>query len=185
MARQQPGGPIMIAGYSFGGAVAYEAARCLAARGRRITFLGILDTSFGRAAGGGTLAWRPRIRWTYRSVFRAVLSRGGLHSTVWRAAAAMTPRAAYRVERALIGLFRERAYHAWKPKVTDIPVWLAVSDDNVSATTPVWAQLCEHRFTLRVPGKHLHIFDPPAAELLCAAFTTAVRNACGTPAKSE
>jgi thioesterase domain-containing protein len=36
-------GTILLAGYSFGGCVAYEAAACLRAQGRQIGFLGLLD----------------------------------------------------------------------------------------------------------------------------------------------
>jgi acetoacetyl-CoA synthetase len=39
----QPTGPLYLAGYSFGGLVAYEMARRFAARGREVAFLGLLD----------------------------------------------------------------------------------------------------------------------------------------------
>jgi acetoacetyl-CoA synthetase len=38
-----PPGPVRLVGYSFGGLVAYEMARRLTARGRAVTFLGLLD----------------------------------------------------------------------------------------------------------------------------------------------
>jgi acetoacetyl-CoA synthetase len=38
-----PTGPVRLAGYSFGGLVAYETARLLTDRGREVTFLGLLD----------------------------------------------------------------------------------------------------------------------------------------------
>ncbi|MGY1709236.1 acetoacetate--CoA ligase [Geodermatophilus sp. SYSU D00758] len=38
-----PTGPVRLAGYSFGGLVAYEMARLLTARGREVPFLGLLD----------------------------------------------------------------------------------------------------------------------------------------------
>ncbi|HEY8240087.1 MAG TPA: thioesterase domain-containing protein, partial [Kiritimatiellia bacterium] len=42
--RIQPQGPLHLAGGSFGGVVAFELARQLAARGRRVAFLGLLDS---------------------------------------------------------------------------------------------------------------------------------------------
>ncbi len=44
VARLRPSGPILLAGYSSGGLVAFEMARHLAARGRRVGFLGMIDT---------------------------------------------------------------------------------------------------------------------------------------------
>src|SRR5262249_1979057 len=40
----QPEGPIHLAGYSFGGTVAFELARQLVAQGREVRFLGLIDT---------------------------------------------------------------------------------------------------------------------------------------------
>ena len=50
--RRQPSGPIVLAGYSFGGSVAYEAARSLIKSGREVALLAIFDTKFGVAATG-------------------------------------------------------------------------------------------------------------------------------------
>ncbi|MCZ2803711.1 acetoacetate--CoA ligase [Modestobacter sp. VKM Ac-2983] len=61
--RALPEGDVRLAGYSFGGLVAYEMARQLAAEGRSVTFLGLLDTEppfeqLSRFSKGlRTLAW--------------------------------------------------------------------------------------------------------------------------------
>ncbi|WP_448642087.1 acetoacetate--CoA ligase [Geodermatophilus sp. URMC 63] len=58
-----PDGDVRLAGYSFGGLVAYEMARQLTAAGRSVTFLGLIDTEppFGRLSRVSrvlrTLAW--------------------------------------------------------------------------------------------------------------------------------
>ena len=44
VARLRPSGPILLTGYSSGGLVAFEMARRLAARGRPVGFLGMIDT---------------------------------------------------------------------------------------------------------------------------------------------
>jgi thioesterase domain-containing protein len=43
ISKCRPDGTILLAGYSFGGCVAYETAACLRAQGRQIGFLGLLD----------------------------------------------------------------------------------------------------------------------------------------------
>lgn len=43
--QSQPTGPYRLMGYSFGGLVAFEAARQLVARGGEVSFLGLLDTA--------------------------------------------------------------------------------------------------------------------------------------------
>lgn len=58
----QPAGAVSLAGYSFAGLLAYEMARQLKARGRKIRLLAIFDTGPDLSAGGGargaaTRAW--------------------------------------------------------------------------------------------------------------------------------
>ena len=43
ISRSHPQGTILLAGYSFGACVAYEAAACLQSQGRQVGFLGLLD----------------------------------------------------------------------------------------------------------------------------------------------
>ncbi len=69
----QPDGPYCLAGYSFGGMVAYEMARQLASRGKPVELLAILDTGPGRAmeksAAGrirATLGFLSNLPWWMR-----------------------------------------------------------------------------------------------------------------------
>lgn len=48
--EHQPEGPYRLAGYSFGGLLAYETARRLAAQGARIEWLGLIDAELGNGA---------------------------------------------------------------------------------------------------------------------------------------
>ncbi|MCK6548044.1 amino acid adenylation domain-containing protein [Myxococcota bacterium] len=48
LVRFQPDGPFLLAGYSFGGVLAYELARQLVLRGREVALLAILDTGVRR-----------------------------------------------------------------------------------------------------------------------------------------
>ena len=63
----QPSGPYWIAGYSFGGVLAYELATRLVAAGESVAWLGLLDTPFP-----GVLARRP----SQAQLFRLYASRG-------------------------------------------------------------------------------------------------------------
>jgi thioesterase domain-containing protein/acyl carrier protein len=80
----QPEGPYRLAGYSFGGAVAFEMAQQLVARGKAVSFLGMFDTiewqyweSVGRSYG----LWK-RLAY-YRSLFSDAVTDGQLTS-LWR-----------------------------------------------------------------------------------------------------
>ncbi|HEY0782291.1 MAG TPA: thioesterase domain-containing protein, partial [Thermoanaerobaculia bacterium] len=53
--RVQPSGPYWLAGWSFGGLVAYEMARQLAAHGERVSLLALLDSSADAAGEGGAI----------------------------------------------------------------------------------------------------------------------------------
>ena len=52
MKRVQPAGPYRVAGWSFGGLIAYEIATQLIAQGDEIEFLGLFDTTLPAHAGG-------------------------------------------------------------------------------------------------------------------------------------
>lgn len=54
--KQNPTGPYALAGYSFGGFVAYEMAQQLHAMGKEVKMLGILDTYAGNCNQGNSIA---------------------------------------------------------------------------------------------------------------------------------
>jgi acetoacetyl-CoA synthetase len=57
---RHPGGPFRIAGYSFGGLLAYEIACRLAARGEEVGWLGLIDAELSAACLPPALRWRRR-----------------------------------------------------------------------------------------------------------------------------
>ncbi|MDO8942829.1 MAG: alpha/beta fold hydrolase, partial [Desulfobacterales bacterium] len=65
-----PHGPYYLLGYSLGGAVAFEMAHQLEARGQRVAFLGLIDSGFPRAADAKSLPLLVRLRLHAKEIFR-------------------------------------------------------------------------------------------------------------------
>lgn len=176
---RQPTGSILLAGFSFGGCVAFETARELLAAGREIAFLGILDAPFGRAAEGTASTTSQRIgptttRFTKR---RWLCSwdagrRAGL--SLIRPFGLSAQITAYK---SVYLMFRERALQRWSPAVLEVNAWLAVSAQHAPQTLSIWQSLCARLRIVHLPGAHLDIFDAPAAGALIPAFEQAVRTA--------
>jgi hypothetical protein len=64
ISKSHPQGIILLAGHSFGGCVAFEAAACLRAQGRQVGFLGLLDAPHPWVDSHGP--WRKQRRWLAR-----------------------------------------------------------------------------------------------------------------------
>lgn len=73
----QPGGPYYLAGFSFGGFVAYEMARQLSAKGQQVGMVGIFDTQAANAPGYiNSLSYEKKI--TYHT--KRILNKVNYHS---------------------------------------------------------------------------------------------------------
>jgi acetoacetyl-CoA synthetase len=179
IARQQPSGPILLAGFSFGGGVAYEAARALIDNGREVAFLGILDTTFGIAATGAKRTLRQFLGWKLRSMLRYALSCERTRSALLKASDRLSWSAAHRVHSSLQDLFRMGALHGWTPAPLAVEVFLAVSEEFAPRTLPIWRRLCARLDVVELPGLHSRILKPPAVDQLIAAFAQRAREAPG------
>ena len=175
----QPTGPLLLAGFSFGGCVAYETARLLSEHGRDIAFLGLLDPPFGRAAEGRRKTLR---NWIGPTSSRFALGRWAYSwNALRRAVLAGTRRLGLSIHLAAFKficlVYREDATQRWRPARRELDTWLVVSEELGPRTLPIWQRLCPKLQLLHVPGAHLSIFHPPAADLLVPAFDSAVRAA--------
>lgn len=165
--RRQPAGAVRLAGYSFGGSVAFEAARALVAMGREVAFLGVLDAAFGPAATGRPPASNFRSAWRWQA-HRVVLA---LLSPVWvRRLVLAMPRTRFFVARR----FRTAARIGWAPERLEVPGFLAVSAEFEGVTLPVWTRLLPGARVVHLPGAHYDIFRNAAFEVLVGAFEGAV-----------
>jgi thioesterase domain-containing protein len=61
----QPKGPYYLAGYCFGGNVAFELARQLEAGGEKVAFLGLLDSAAANSSYQKLPWWRPVFHWRF------------------------------------------------------------------------------------------------------------------------
>jgi thioesterase domain-containing protein/acyl carrier protein len=178
--RRQPSGPIVLAGYSFGGSVAYEAARSLINSGREVALLAIFDTKFGVAATGVARTSAQSRKWKRRSMLRSALSWDFGRASILSALNRVPWSIEHRIRRYLFRLFREDTLHSWSPSRLDVKTFLAVSEEYAWKTLPIWRRLCPRLSVTRLPGAHTDIFQTPAATLLIPEFEDHVRRANAT-----
>jgi acyl-CoA synthetase (AMP-forming)/AMP-acid ligase II/thioesterase domain-containing protein len=186
--------PCYLAGYSFGGLVAWESARRLLEAGSRVDFLGLIDSR---------LVNRPRER---ESVF---LKAGQYIGRAWR-----HPKQAYhdgllwlsdlsvrkcplwllqRIDRLLSPLQLSFAYtfrlylelslradilRGRAVGTLDVPVTLFRSNEwSTDAPDHGWGALCKRLVVLPVGGDHYSLLESTFRETLCARFQQAVETA--------
>ena len=168
--RRQPSGPVVLAGYSFGGSVAYEAARSLITSGREVALLAIFDTKFGVAATGVARTTAQSRSWKRRAMLRSALSWDFARTSILSGLKRLPWSVEHRIRRYLFRLFREDTLHSWSPSPLGVETFLAVSEEYEARTLPIWRWLCERLCVTRLPGEHIDIFQGPAAAFLIPAF---------------
>jgi amino acid adenylation domain-containing protein len=181
---QAPTGPLRLAGYSFGGAVAYGVALALRRRGREVAVLGIIDTpaaSAVRPASGGngrrrhlSLAAKLVRQWRDGEIGLAIVT-----SLLERVPASALPRLA-KVLRLFPGAVKDageirlctttmsRLGRTWRyarmipADRLDTPTVLfrihEPHDESVSYEG--WSERCENLATVYIKGEHLTILSP-------------------------
>jgi oxalate---CoA ligase len=182
-----------LAGYSFGGWVAFEAARRLIKSGRRVDLL-LIDTRLERpseetssflakatAYVGRTLShpgklyqdgvWQTLsllVRHCPLSVLRQI---DGLAQIV-----PGPPAVAFRIE--ILTLLRAHAIRRWDFKPLDVPTTLLRSDDAPSSRPDHgWGTLCSQLTVRPIPGGHRSLLEPQYRDALCAQFVRTVEDA--------
>jgi acetoacetyl-CoA synthetase len=189
----QPHGPYLLAGYSFGGLVAYEMARLLAQAGEPVEQLVLLDTAVHErcwpAAAWLEFIWRRASCHARRALTLAPWRWGGLVRHLWRAAmrrvkrtwragvlediaGAGLPEAVRRVRRAALG-----AMAAYRPQRCELPVALIRSPLARSRDGDprlIWRSLVSQLQMHDVPGDHLMMLRPPHLQALAQQLSRAV-----------
>ena len=171
---RQPEGSIFLAGFSFGGGVAFEAARVLSRAGRRVAFLCLLDTIPGEVLKASVPA-RQWLKTLQLGLMCVDIPRAMLFSLCDR----LSPMFAHRLRRYVFGLFRDYAMRRWHPDPIAIATLLAASAEYGPRTEPIWRRLCPHLEIVHLPTGHVQMFEEPAIGVLAPAFETAVRRAVG------
>jgi len=185
------GRPCALAGYSFGGAVAWETAGRLRELGHEIEFVGLIDTARSRELLHPQISLRARaerflsaarsspgaIRHNLFQMVARVLSRRhcSLLTVLSRSSALMPTRLALAFQWHLTAQLRLRALDQWSPTPLDLPVTLFRSDEHRQATPDFgWAGMCGSLTIVPIGGTHVSILEPPHLKLLCDRFDEAV-----------
>jgi thioesterase domain-containing protein len=205
MTERAPIGPLLIAGQSYGGHVAYAAALALSAAGRSVGFLGILDTPEVIRTPPLTLSARlvERARWgrvlqdLRRGYFRPMLRRI-LHESLFerpnikRLLSHLAPLRRLRLRPLALNyhlqqhfnyVLRVQLLHRWRPPISEptLPVrcfvFRAASNPPDAPYDLGWGRRCADVTVVPLAGDHVTIFDVPHRATLCGRFVEAVEQA--------
>lgn len=183
----QPRGPYCLAGYSFGGLIAFEMARCLRAAGDEVAFVGLLDTNVHEDCLSPFEKWRFRVlRLLHQTSTRrrAPQSRAlarlqdrvrtsleaRLQATC--SAAAAPSLGTVPLSRTMVYLeeLAWRAFRAYRPRAYDGPVTFfraSLRPPDYCYPIPVWRELSGGRLDIcDVPGDHFTMIRDPDVEAL-------------------
>ncbi|HEV2148770.1 MAG TPA: amino acid adenylation domain-containing protein, partial [Longimicrobiaceae bacterium] len=198
----QPEGPYLLAGWSFGGKVAFEMAHLLRREGAEVAFLGLIDTHARRgrhdpdAMGPGDLV--PLFAKNLGGVvgqdldispdtLRGMSRREQLDHLMEqvRASGLVPPGTGARQMRRFLAVFREnlRASHRYQAPGYEGPITLIRAGDQ-----PAWAgddpTLGWDRLTSvavhEIPGDHYTLFHEPRVQLLARTLAACLEEACPT-----
>ncbi len=201
IARRQPKGDLLLAGHSFGGVVAFDAARHLIAAGRRVVFLGLLDAGVDismfeprREAAGptnlrGQLGRLPgRILYSMHRTTKSLAGVVGEWDMGRAACIAVTQRVwpgkIVGVRKALLRHLAIKAVRGWEPTpfevqaCQDMHVLLATSEQFAPVNTAKWKQVCPGLRVVALRGDHAEVLAPASRAKLIPAFEEAVLAAC-------
>jgi acetoacetyl-CoA synthetase len=172
----QPTGPLRLAGHSFGGLLAFEIARQLTARGRTVSFLGLMDVR------------PPTAGLTVRQ--RLVKRAGGLLAATFRVE-----------ERTLAGVVLDRVrpqrataysesphgrartvYNAYRWEPYEGPVTFFRATRRVPVLTHqlyAWRRIAPRMTVVDTPGMHFDVVNAGHANMLAERLAEALRNSAG------
>jgi amino acid adenylation domain-containing protein len=182
----QPCAVYRVAGYSFGGVIAFEVARRLLADGHRVDFLGLLDTRrwdlvdepdprFHRF-----LEEEPNWRLDWLKILVSTLVRRGQFNVLDAAERLLMRRPnrmALWLRRRITRELRYLALRQWQPQMLHVPTDLYLSDDRWPGEPEGygWSEICQPLRLVPVGGDHATVIQSPQREKLCEAFRAALR----------
>lgn len=196
-----PDGPVLLAGYSFGGLLAYEMAQQLNAEGVQVPYLGLLDT-----LAPGAIRPRPKIQrmWLHLSEMtlsaairriRQSLTGGDDPSTAnrqddhWHDAPVPSTsdgRIAQSLARLRQAAKSARAHYKPKPYDGDLCLFKTSHQPDWMRFMTVepgygWGQLVHGRVCeYIIPGAHLEVFDAAHAAMLAEQVRASLNAGCDT-----
>jgi len=178
-AQSRVGDVCLLAGYSFGGLMAAETARRLEERGRRIGFLGLIDTEPPEIAQ----ARRESSATDLTSVFRPMKFIGQAISAlilmsafrslkiIGQLAELLPAKAAFTIEFMLNTRLRHGTLRRLHLKPIQLPITLYLSGEGASKLLEDgWNAHCGRIAVVRIGGTHQSILEPPFLDVLCRRF---------------
>jgi amino acid adenylation domain-containing protein len=175
-----------LAGYSFGGIVAFEVAHRLLASGRRVDFLGLLDTRRwdlthpGSAGRLDIFLGEPRrlpVEMAKAAMATLLRRRNFTPLSVAERLLMLHPtRLAFWFKRQLTRELRYQALRQWKPVPLDVPTTLFLSDAQWPGEPEDygWDEMCRPLTKIRIGGDHGSIIQPPHRDSVCSGFLQAL-----------
>jgi acetoacetyl-CoA synthetase len=174
VAELQPAGPVRLAGYSFGGLVAYETARLLTDRGREVTFLGLLDV-IPPAGSVSTSSRRLRTLAWYLSLLVPGVGDETLGHALRRKLSRTGGQSPDRHARTLAAVTRVYDAHRWGPYSDPVTFF------RVRRRIPViehrlwnWRRVAPDLTVVDVPGAHEDLLTARHAPVLAARVSRAL-----------
>jgi oxalate---CoA ligase len=200
-------GACLLVGYSFGGFVAWETACRLVQLGRRVIFVGLIDTRRAwdrpaidrpevRSDQGALFSLvrflkpallRPRETITFRRLLPPLVRRKmfWLLQPMGRLMAALNSKAAFEFQFRLAYELRQDALHKWEVSAAPIPITLFRSREfNSELPDYGWATKAAEVTVVPIAESHLAL---PQNEELCQRFLETIKEACersGAPSRT-
>ena len=175
-----------LAGYSFGGFIAYEAARSLVAAGRRVSGVAMIDSRLSDAIVEPEI--QNRIKALLVNPKRLLLGMVRQLATLcirlrwfWplrvfgKWAMSLSSSAAFSFRYNMNWTLRAFALRSWRPYLLQVPTVLLRSEENEAGSEPDLGlgAVCAPLRVVHIGGTHRSIFQPPYLEALCASFLSA------------
>lgn len=171
-----------IAGYSFGGIVAFEVARRLVQSGRQVGFLGLLDArrwdlahadSVNQLEGATPGRMRLPVNMCKLAVTKCIKHRMFAPlSLVERSLMQRPTKLSFWFKRQLTKELRYQALRQWSPSSLDVPTALFLSDDHWPGEPADhgWEKVCRRLVKVHIGGTHATVIQPPQRDALCEHF---------------
>jgi len=163
--ERQPTGSIILAGYSFGGAVAFEAAKQILEDGRRVALLIVMDTPIHVEPDGDFFERASRETSFYSWLRRPIVELVEL-DTARRALLPLARLLGFQrmsdFRRLLLRHFRLEASESWRPVAFSVPAVIVLSDAFGPVNRAQWTRLLPGSVFVDLPGTHSEVLASQA-----------------------
>jgi thioesterase domain-containing protein len=167
IAERQPTGSIILAGFSFGGAVAFEAAKQLLEDGRRVALLMVLDTPIYVGSDGSferSPSEKSYYAWLRKPLLKLLevdIARRGLIPL----ASVLGCLNLSDFRRELLRHFRIDALQSWRPEAVSVPAVILLSEAFGPVNRAQWTRLLPAGTVVDIPGGHTEVIASRALAL--------------------